>query len=213
MSLFWFIQLTRASWCRLRASVQRKTLSSLLNELAPFTPNPFFSIAWIYQFVFICLILCIQVFSGNNYKEQDLPVRHVFIRALYTRYVKFHVTRWVTPMQTLSLRVEIYGKRMGKKLNNYVINNIGVSRLLKEAAYFDFYKAVLIKGYYGLFLFYFGTPCSHPQLLSSIKWTSSFWLPTPPSVLQVSDIRWHHRTACSAATSLGVLSSMTICNT
>ena len=138
--------------------------------------------------MFICLILCIQVFSGNNYKEQDLPVRHVFIRALYTRYVKFHVTRWVTPMQTLSLRVEIYGKRMGKKLNNDVINT-GISPLLRKTAYFDFYKAVLIKSNYGLFLFCFGTPCSHPQLLSSIKWTSSFWLPNPPSVLQVSDIR------------------------
>ena len=31
VSFFWFIQLTRASWCRLRARVQRKTLSSLLN--------------------------------------------------------------------------------------------------------------------------------------------------------------------------------------
>ena len=30
VSLFWFIQLTRASWFRLRACVQRKTLSSLL---------------------------------------------------------------------------------------------------------------------------------------------------------------------------------------
>ena len=32
VSLFWFIQLTRASWCRLRARVRRKTLSSLLNN-------------------------------------------------------------------------------------------------------------------------------------------------------------------------------------
>ena len=31
VSLFWFIQLTRASWCRLCAREQRKTLSSLLN--------------------------------------------------------------------------------------------------------------------------------------------------------------------------------------
>lgn len=73
-------------------------------------------------------MLCVQVFSGNTYKEQDLPVRHVFIRALYTRYVKFHVTRWATTMHTLSLRVEIYGKKIGKILNRDVINNTGVSR-------------------------------------------------------------------------------------
>ena len=30
VSLFWFIQLTRTSWCRLRARVQRKTLSVIV---------------------------------------------------------------------------------------------------------------------------------------------------------------------------------------
>lgn len=77
-------------------------------------------------------MLCIQVFSGNTYKEQDLPVRHVFIRAFYTRYVKFHVTRWAATMPTLSLRVEIYGKRIGKKLNSDVIKNTEVSQFLKK---------------------------------------------------------------------------------
>ena len=33
VSLFWFIQLTRVSWCRLRAHVQQETLSSLLKTL------------------------------------------------------------------------------------------------------------------------------------------------------------------------------------
>ena len=96
------------------------------------TESHIFSFALVYLFELIHLMLCIQVFSGNTYKEQDLPVRHVFIRAFYTRYVKFHVTRWVTTMRTLSLRVEIYGKRIGKKLNSDVINKTAVSRFLKR---------------------------------------------------------------------------------
>ncbi|KAJ7379101.1 hypothetical protein OS493_018900 [Desmophyllum pertusum] len=59
----------------------------------------------------------IKVFSGNTYKEQDVPVRHVFIRELNTRYVKFHVTRWLTDLYLPALRVEIYGHRTGENLN------------------------------------------------------------------------------------------------
>ena len=88
-------------------------------------------------------MLCIQVFSGNTYKEQDLAVRHVFIRAFYTRYVKFEVTRWAKTMLTLSLRVEIYGKRIGKELNRVVINYTGDSQ--KDRLHL--HKAVLAEAY------------------------------------------------------------------
>lgn len=82
-------------------------------------------------------MLCIQVFSGNTYKEQNLPVRHVFIRPFYTRYVKFHVTRWATPLDTLALRVEIYGKKTGKYLNGDVISHRTLERFLEKRQTFD----------------------------------------------------------------------------
>ena len=147
---------------------------------------------WKFYFLikkFTCLMLCIQVFSGNTYKEQDLPVRHVFIRAFYTRYVKFHVTRWATTMPTLSLRVEIYGKRIGKNFNGVVINITGVHQFLKKTVYVDLYRAELTEVHYRLFLFCFGISCSHSQFSSPNQRTNCSWLRTPPSALQVSDIR------------------------
>lgn len=169
------------------------------------------NIAWIYLFEFTRLMLCLQVFSGNTYKEQDLPVRHVFIRAFYTRYVKFHVTRWATSMHTLSLRVEIYGKRTGKNLNSDMINH---SRFLKRRMLLTLsYRRQCFLKFVIDYFYFFGITCSDPQFFSPIKWTSCLWLRTPPSVLRVPDIRWHHRIAYSAATRLGVPSSMTIRNT
>lgn len=57
-----------------------------------------------------------QVFSGNTPDETDLPVRHVFIRSFYTRYVKFLLTRWVLDTTSPALRVEIYGIRKGETM-------------------------------------------------------------------------------------------------
>lgn len=132
-------------------------------------------------------MLCIQVFSGNTYKEQDLPVRHVFIRAFYTRYVKFHVTRWATTMPTLSLRVEIYGKRIGKKLNSDVIKNTGVSQFLKKEClcWFVQYLLKLIMDYFCFVLAYLAlihnsplqsrgrVACGYEHLLQCFKFSIS----------------------------------------
>ncbi|XP_022785986.1 uncharacterized protein LOC111326285 [Stylophora pistillata] len=57
-----------------------------------------------------------KIFSGNTPGERDLPVRHVFTRSFYTRYVKFLVTRWVLDTIIPALRVEIYGSRKGGEL-------------------------------------------------------------------------------------------------
>jgi len=48
-------------------------------------------------------------------------------------------------MPTLSLRVEIYGKRIGKNFNGVVINITGVHQFLKRLL-IDLYKAELTEG-------------------------------------------------------------------